>query len=55
MTDQVDRTALPVRRPAFSGAAGKTLSGSQPDWGLIGGGAKKLKAALADAQAGMGG
>ena len=37
MTDQVDRTTLSIRRPAFSGVA----------W--------KLKAALAEAQAGLGG
>ncbi len=63
MSDGPDRTVLPIRRPPFAGVAGKTLGGSQPDWGLIGksvahvdgGGAKKLKAALADAQAGMGG
>jgi arylsulfatase A-like enzyme len=36
MTDQIDRTVLPIRRPPFAGAAGKTLDGSQPDWGLIG-------------------
>ena len=36
MTDQVDRTVLPIRRPPFSGVANQTLGGSQPDWGLIG-------------------
>jgi arylsulfatase A-like enzyme len=36
MTDQVDRSTLPIRRPAFSGVANKTLDGSRPDWGLIG-------------------
>ena len=36
MTDQIDRSVLPIRRPAFSGVAAKTLGGSQPDWGLIG-------------------
>jgi hypothetical protein len=36
MTDGVDRTVLPIRRPAFSGVAGKTLGDSRPDWGLIG-------------------
>lgn len=30
-----DRRHLPIRRPAFSGVAGRTLSGSQPDWNLI--------------------
>jgi hypothetical protein len=37
MTDQIDRSVLPIRRPPFAGVAGKTL------------------AALADAQAGLGG
>ena len=32
----IDRTTLPIRRPAFQGVAEKTLGGSQPDWGLIG-------------------
>jgi hypothetical protein len=36
MSDQVDRTVLPIRRPPFAGVADKTLGGSQPDWGLIG-------------------
>jgi Sulfatase len=36
MSDQVDRSVLPIRRPAFAGVADKTLGGSQPDWGLIG-------------------
>jgi arylsulfatase len=36
MTDQVDRTVLPIRRPPFAGVANQTLGGSQPDWGLIG-------------------
>jgi hypothetical protein len=36
MTDQVDRTVLPIRRPPFAGAANQTLGGSQPNWGLIG-------------------
>ena len=31
-----DRTELPIRRPAFSGVANRTLDGSQPDWNLIG-------------------
>jgi Sulfatase len=35
MSDQIDRTVLPIRRPAFSGVANRTLDGSQPDWGLI--------------------
>jgi hypothetical protein len=36
MTDQIDRTVLPIRRAPFSGVANNTLSGSLPDWGLIG-------------------
>ena len=36
MSDQVDRSVLPIRRPPFAGVAGKTLGDSQPDWGLIG-------------------
>jgi arylsulfatase len=36
MTDQVDRTVLPIRRPPFAGVANQALGGSQPDWGLIG-------------------
>ena len=32
----VDRSNLPIRRPSFSGVAGKTLAESQPDWNLIG-------------------
>jgi hypothetical protein len=35
MSDQVDRSVLPIRRPPFAGVAGKTLGGSQPDWGLL--------------------
>ena len=31
-----NRTELPIRRPAFSGSAAKTLDGSVPDWNLIG-------------------
>ena len=34
--NDVDRSHLPIRRPAFSGTARKTLDGSQPDWNLIG-------------------
>jgi len=36
MSDQDDRSVLPIRRPPFAGVAGKTLGDSQPDWGLIG-------------------
>ena len=28
----IDRTALPIRRPTFSGVTAKTLEGSEPDW-----------------------
>ncbi len=31
MSDQVDRTVLPIRRPPFRGVANKTLGGSEPD------------------------
>lgn len=98
MSDEVDRSVLPIRRPPFKGVAGKTLGGSQfhvtamcsptraalslGSAGIVaiydrskativdatlasavrksvaqvaGGGARKLKAALAEAQAGMGG
>jgi hypothetical protein len=47
MTDQIDRTVLPIRR--LASAVRKSVA--QVD----GGDARKLKAALADAQAGMGG
>lgn len=36
MSDQVDRTVLPIRRQPFAGVADNTLGGSVPDWGLIG-------------------
>ena len=36
MSDEIDRTMLPIRRPPFSGVANKTLGGSEPDWELIG-------------------
>ena len=37
MSDEaVDRTHLPIRRPPFSGVAGKTLGGSRPGWEQIG-------------------
>ncbi len=32
----VDRNHLPIRRPPFSGVAGRTLADSRPDWNLIG-------------------
>jgi hypothetical protein len=61
MSDEVDRSVLPIRRPPFKGVAATTVdatlasavrkSVAQVD----GGGARKLKAALAEAQAGMGG
>ena len=34
--NDVDRTVLPIRRPAFGGVANRTLDGSEPDWNLIG-------------------
>jgi arylsulfatase A-like enzyme len=36
MSEEIDRTLLPIRRPTFSGVANQTLGGSEPDWGLIG-------------------
>lgn len=36
MGEDVDRTILPIRRPAFSGTVNRTLDGSQPDWSQIG-------------------
>jgi hypothetical protein len=30
MSDQIDRTVLPIRRPPFRGVANKTLGGSEP-------------------------
>ena len=32
----IDRTVLPIRRPAFGGVTNRTLDGSEPDWNLIG-------------------
>src|SRR5947199_9824986 len=32
----IDRTRLPIRRPAFSGVANQTLDGSKPGWEQIG-------------------
>jgi hypothetical protein len=34
-SDQIDRTALPIRRPPFRGVANRTLGGSQPDWDFV--------------------
>jgi hypothetical protein len=34
--ETIDRTSLPIQRPAFSGVAEQTLGGSQPDWEQIG-------------------
>src|SRR4051812_47830410 len=36
MTDEIDRTVLPIRRDPFAGTAAQTLDGSVPDWGVIG-------------------
>ena len=36
MPEGLDRSVLPIRRPAFNGIANRTLGGSVPDWGLIG-------------------
>ena len=37
MADQVDRSVLPLRRPAFDGVANRTLAGSRPDWDILSG------------------
>src|SRR5947207_4666398 len=31
----IDRSALPIRRPPFGGLADQTLAGSQPDWNRV--------------------
>jgi len=36
MTDQMDRTVLPIRRPPFQGVTNRTLGGSEPDWNFVG-------------------
>jgi arylsulfatase A-like enzyme len=36
MSDDIDRTVLPIRHAPFSGVTGQTLGESTPDWGLIG-------------------
>src|SRR4051812_44052350 len=36
MADQVDRSVLPLRRPAFDGVVNRTLAGSRPDWNILG-------------------
>jgi len=36
MSDGLDRTKLPMPDPPFSGAAGRTIGDSTPDWGIIG-------------------
>ena len=33
--NDVNRSHLPIRRPAFSGTVRKTLAGSPPDWALV--------------------
>jgi arylsulfatase A-like enzyme len=35
MSDQIDRTVLPIRRPPFKGVVKRTLDGSQPDWDSV--------------------
>ena len=57
MTDQVDRTVLPIRRPPFAGVVDATLASAvrKSVAQVDGRGAKQLKSALAEAQAGMGG
>jgi arylsulfatase A-like enzyme len=36
MSDDIDRTVLPIRRPPFAGVTGQTLGESTPDWDVIG-------------------
>jgi arylsulfatase A-like enzyme len=35
MTNPIDRSHLPIRRPRFSGKVERTLAGSEPDWGIL--------------------
>ena len=35
MSDQIDRTVLPIRRPPFRGVANQTLGGSQPEVAVL--------------------
>src|SRR3954468_14172298 len=35
VADKVDRSALPLRRPAFDGVVNRTLAGSRPDWDIL--------------------
>jgi arylsulfatase len=34
--DDLDRTALPIRRRPFGGVSARTLEGSRPDWEVTG-------------------
>lgn len=36
MSEHIDRSVLPLRRPRFSGTVRRTLDGSEPDWGILG-------------------
>jgi hypothetical protein len=36
MSDDIDRTVLPIHRTPFAGVTGQTLGESTPDWGVIG-------------------
>ena len=33
---KIDRTRLPIRMPRYRGVSNRTLTGSEPDWNLIG-------------------
>src|ERR1035438_4540593 len=35
MSDEIDRTVLPIRRPQFGGVVNRTLDGSEPDWNFV--------------------
>jgi arylsulfatase A-like enzyme len=35
VSDEIDRSVLPIRRPAYSGKVNRTLDGSEPDWNIL--------------------
>jgi hypothetical protein len=35
MSDEIDQTVLPIRRPQFGGVVNRTLDGSEPDWSFV--------------------
>src|SRR5436305_1721131 len=36
MSDQIDRSRLPIPDPTFTGTVDRTLEGSVPDWDIVG-------------------